>query len=291
MLRLAVLSALMAAGPLGAQFQPAQFEELSFDYNGEHYAYRLLTPPHVERGEHYPLLVFLHGAGERGRDNELSLKYLPEVMARSPYRDRHPAYVLVAQCREGQRWVEADWAAKRSSRMRPDPSPMMAMAMALVDKALRTLPIDLERVYLAGISMGGYGAWELAARRPGTFAALVPVCGGGDETTARLLASTPIWAWHGGADNVVWPERTRSMIEAIQKAGGTPKYTEREIPGGQAASRPPLRSSAEKRDTNSQICFLIPRRVPASGSGAEVGRHARVGDSRGCRRKLRAKFS
>jgi poly(3-hydroxybutyrate) depolymerase/lysophospholipase L1-like esterase len=229
MLRIVWFSLMIGVAALCVHAQDAQFEELSFEYNGEHYGYRLLTPPHVEAGQRYPLLVFLHGAGERGRDNQVSLKYLPEAMARTPYRDRHPAYVLVPQCRDGQRWVEADWAARRSSRMRPDPSPMMAMAMALVDKTLRTLPIDLDRVYLAGISMGGYGAWELAARRPGTFAAVVPVCGGGDEASAQLLASTPIWAWHGGADNVVWPERTRSMIEAIQRAGGTPKYTE--LPG------------------------------------------------------------
>ena len=229
MLRLAALSALMITGALAAEVQlaePTQYAELNFDYNGEHYAYRLLAPPHVEPGERYPLFVFLHGAGERGRDNEASLKYLPDRLAHAPYREQHPAYVLVPQCRDGQRWVEADWAARRSSRMRPDPSPMMAMAIALIDKTLRTLPIDLDRVYLAGISMGGYGAWELAARRPGTFAAVTPICGGGDETTAPLLASTPIWAWHGGADPVVPPERTRSMIASIRAAGGTPRYTE-----------------------------------------------------------------
>ncbi len=238
MLRIAWMGVLIGAVALGAsatqkelaetaQPEPqVQYAELNFDYGGEHYAYRLLAPPHVEPGERYPLLVFLHGAGERGRDNEASLKYLPELMARAPYRDRHAAYVLVPQCRDGQRWVEADWAAKRSSRMRPDPSPMMAMAMALLDGTLRTLPIDLDRVYLAGISMGGYGAWELAARRPGTFAAVVPVCGGGDEGTGQLLAFTSIWAWHGGADPVVPTARTRSMIEAIRAAGGTPKYTE-----------------------------------------------------------------
>lgn len=226
MSRLLALSALMTVVAWSAETQPAQFAELNFDYNGEHYAYRLLAPPRVEPGQRYPLLVFLHGAGERGRDNEVSLKYLPELMARAPYRDAHPAYVLVPQCRDGQRWVETDWAAKSSSRMRPEPSPMMAMAMALLDKTLRTLPIDLNRVYLAGLSMGGYGAWELAARRPGTFAGVVPVCGGGDEATAQLLASTPVWAWHGGADPVVPVGRTRSMIEAIRAVGGTPKYTE-----------------------------------------------------------------
>jgi poly(3-hydroxybutyrate) depolymerase/lysophospholipase L1-like esterase len=224
------LAILLAPHSAGAQtVSPAAqtaYEDRIFDFEGEHYAYRLLSPPKVEPGHVYPLLVFLHGAGERGRDDEASLKYLPDLMAEAPYRQQFPAFVLVPQSRDNQRWVEADWGARQSSPMRPDPSPMMAMAMGLLDKVLHESPVDLNRVYLAGISMGGFGAWELAARMPETFAAVVPVCGGGDERTARLLADTPLWAWHGDADTVVSPGRTRSMIEAIRKVGGSPKYTE-----------------------------------------------------------------
>jgi len=201
------------------------YADLVFDFEGEHYGYRLMAPLEVQPGKVYPLLVFLHGAGERGRDNEASLKYLPDLMAKAPCRQQFE-FVLVPQARSDRRWVEADWGERQSPPMRPDPSPMMAMAMGLLDKVLHENPIDLNRVYLAGISMGGFGAWELAARMPETFAAVVPVCGGGDVHTARLLAETPLWAWHGDADTVVWPDRSRSMIEAIRKVGGTPKYTE-----------------------------------------------------------------
>ncbi|HTQ53543.1 MAG TPA: DUF4038 domain-containing protein [Bryobacteraceae bacterium] len=228
MYRLVIRSCLaiaMFAAAMAAQ-EISPFQELFFDYQGDHYHYRLLAPAHVEDGRRYPLLLFLHGAGERGRDNERQLLYLPVRMARAPYRDAYPAYVLVPQARDGQRWVETDWAAPQSSRMRPEPSTMMAMAMALLDKTLRTLPVDLDRVYLAGLSMGGYGAWELAARRSGTFAALAPVCGGADEATAPLLASTPVWAWHGDADSVVAVGRTRSMIAALKSTGGEPRYSE-----------------------------------------------------------------
>ncbi len=207
----------------------SSFEEKTFSFDGVSYGFRVLSPPKLEPGRRYPLLYFMHGAGERGSDNQISLRFLPDQMARAPYRNQFPAFVVVPQCRLGHRWVEADWGAVVSSRMRPEPSPMMAMAMALLDQVLREYPVDSDRVYLAGVSMGGYGAWELAARRPGTFAALAPICGGGDEATARLLATLPIWTWHSALDAVVPSIRSRRMVEAIRAADGSPRYTE--LPG------------------------------------------------------------
>src|SRR5579871_2581835 len=87
-----------AAAAAAQEISP--FQELIFDYQGDHFHYRLLAPAHIEDGRRYPLLVFLHGAGERGRDNERQLLYLPERMARAPYRDAYPAFVLVPQARE-----------------------------------------------------------------------------------------------------------------------------------------------------------------------------------------------
>jgi predicted peptidase len=99
--------------------------------------------------------------------------------------------------------------------------------MAVVEEVTRNHPaIDRRRVYLTGISMGGFGAWSLAARYPEAFAAVVPVCGRGDPEQARLLVGVPLWAVHGEADTVVAPEGSRCMIEAIRAAGGTPQYTE-----------------------------------------------------------------
>ena len=100
------------------------------------------------------------------------------------------------------------------------------MAIAVLETSLKTLPVDKNRVYLTGLSMGGYGSWELAMRRPTVFAAVAPVCGGGDESQAARLKSLPIWAAHGDADRVVWPDRSRRMVEAVRKAGGHIRYTE-----------------------------------------------------------------
>jgi predicted peptidase len=89
--------------------------------------------------------------------------------------------------------------------------------------------VDEKRIYLTGLSMGGYGAWELAMRQPTRFAALAPICGGGDESQAAILKDIPVWAWHGDADPAVPVERSRRMIEAIKTAGGKPRYSE--LPG------------------------------------------------------------
>jgi predicted peptidase len=100
---------------------------------------------------------------------------------------------------------------------------------SLVDH-MRTLPsVDPQRVYLTGFSMGGYGAWGLAARRPDLFAAVVPICGGGDPRWGQALAAVPIWAVHGADDDVVPVRGSRDMIAAIRLAGGQPRYTE--LPG------------------------------------------------------------
>jgi predicted peptidase len=98
--------------------------------------------------------------------------------------------------------------------------------IAILDEVTAKNLIDPARVYLTGLSMGGYGAWELAERMPERFAALVPVCGGGDEAQASRLVGLPIWAWHGDEDTAVPVERSRRMIAAIEEAGGTPHYTE-----------------------------------------------------------------
>jgi predicted peptidase len=186
---------------------------------------QLLAPPTIEPGRRYPLVVFLHGAGERGRDNEKQLKYLPTWMAEPALRERHPCFLLAPQCREDERWVDISWADKKSTPQGPPTTDMLAVIAAL-NAVITAEPVDPGRIYLTGLSMGGYGSWDLAARQPERFAALLPICGGGDEATAPRLAKLPIWCFHGDADQVVPVERSRSMIAAVRAAGGGPKYSE-----------------------------------------------------------------
>jgi len=189
---------------------------------------QLLAPPAIEPGRSYPLVVFLHGAGERGRDNEKQLKYLPTWLAEPALRERHPCFLLAPQCREDERWVDISWADKKSTPQGPPTTDMLAVIAAL-NAVIAAEPVDPGRIYLTGLSMGGYGSWDLAARQPERFAALLPICGGGDEATAPRLAKLPIWCFHGDADKVVPVERSRTMIAAVRAAGGDPKYSE--LPG------------------------------------------------------------
>ena len=209
---------------------PFQARTVTVTEVGEAVEFRsqLLAPSVIEPGRRYPLVVFLHGAGERGRDNEKQLKYLPTWLAEPALRERHPCFLLAPQCREDERWVDISWADKKSTPQGPPTTDMLAVIAAL-NAVIAAEPVDPSRIYLTGLSMGGYGTWDLAARQPERFAALLPICGGGDEATAPRLAKLPIWCFHGDADEVVPVERSRTMIAAVRAAGGDPKYSE--LPG------------------------------------------------------------
>lgn len=189
----------------------------------------LLKPAKIESSKKYPVILFLHGAGERGSDNRAQLKHFPEKMSDVKRRERFPAFVIAPQCPAGKRWVEVNWGAGRSTPQAAEPTEPMQGAIAALQHVLKAEQADAARVYLIGLSMGGYGSWDLAARHPEWFAAVAPICGGGDERKAAALKDVPLWAWHGDKDTAVPVARSRAMIEAIRKAGGQPKYNE--LPG------------------------------------------------------------
>jgi predicted peptidase len=190
--------------------------------------YRLLKPTKIEPGKLYPLVLFLHGAGERGDDNKMQLLYFPELMASDANREKYPCYLLAPQCREGKKWVDVDWSAPKSSPQ-SDLGEEARAVLGMLDETERKYPVDRNRVYLTGLSMGGYGSWALAIQDPQRWAAVVPICGGADETQASKLVGVPIWAFHGSDDKAVPVERSQKMIAAIRAAGGSPKYSE--LPG------------------------------------------------------------
>jgi predicted peptidase len=199
------------------------------DYENEEFKYRLMAPAMVTKGKKYPLVVFLHGAGERGTDNELQLLYLPKLMAADAMREKFPCYFLAPQCRVGKQWVDVPWGDKKSTPMSEEATDQLKTVVQMIDLTLKESPIDTDRIYLTGLSMGGYGAWELAARQPKRFAALAPICGGGDENQASKL-KMPVWAFHGDNDGAVPVQRSQSMIAAIKKHGSkTVRYSE--LPG------------------------------------------------------------
>ena len=186
------------------------------------YSYRLLKPIDVDEDQR-PLLVFLHGMGERGSDNVKQLEYLPTWMCSPEWRERFDTFVLAVQCPGDEIWV-GSWEGAGTCRA-------MSAVEGAIEHLIESENIDPSRVYLTGLSMGGFGSWDLASRHPDWFAAVVPICGGGDPSFASRIADSgvPIWTVHGDADRVVPVDLTRTMVGAIRKADGRVGYTE--LPG------------------------------------------------------------
>jgi len=178
--------------------------------------YRIHMPEDLEAGQRVPLVLFLHGAGERGDDNAAQLVHGVKSIVDYSVRTKQPLILLAPQCPKG-----SGWGGRRNQAPNP-----LSLALRLVEQSIKTLPVDADRVYITGLSMGGYGTWTAIAQKPTLFAAAMPICGGGSPSDASKLVSVPVWVFHGGADSTVPPERSRAMVEAIQKAGGWPRYTE-----------------------------------------------------------------
>ena len=222
---LALEFAAMPPDEVVAQFDEQVHVYTGGEYKAEAFRYRLLKPQPIEPGKKYPVIVFLHGAGERGTDNRLQLLYFPEMMAKPENRQKFPCFLIAPQCRPEKQWVDVPWSAPKST-LPERPSDQLLAAMGMLDDVLAKYPVDRSRVYLTGLSMGGYGCWDAAARWPDRFSALAPICGGGDEATAARFARLPVFAVHGDADAAVPVARSRNMIAALKAAGGSPTYVE-----------------------------------------------------------------
>lgn len=152
----------------------------------------------------WPLVIFLHGSGERGADLRKVAKHGPPKLVEEGRA--LPFILLSPQCPAGQWWD-------------------LAALDVWLDEVARKYRVDPRRIYLTGLSMGGFGTWGWAQRSPERFAAILPVCGGGDPKAGVKLKDLPTWAFHGAKDKTVLPEKTEEMIAAIKEAGGEPRLT------------------------------------------------------------------
>lgn len=187
--------------------------------------YRLLKPANLDPEKKYPLVIFLHGAGERGTDNAAQLKHGAGAFAKPNAREKFPCFVFAPQCPKDKKWVEMDWGGA-SGTAPEDPGVMETLVLSAADELVQQLNIDRDRVYITGLSMGGFGTWDLITRHPDLFAAAIPVCGGGDKTKAAAAKAIPVWAFHGLEDKVVLPVRSQDMVAAMRAAGGKAMLTE-----------------------------------------------------------------
>ncbi|MDP1562975.1 MAG: prolyl oligopeptidase family serine peptidase [Pirellulaceae bacterium] len=166
--------------------------------------YLLSLPKGYEEQESWPVLLFLHGAGERGSDLNLVKTHGPPKLLEAG--KEFPFIVVSPQCPAGRWWESFELAV-------------------LLDEIEDNYKVDKQRIYVTGLSMGGFGTWALSAYQPKRFAAIAPICGGGEPMMTRFYAHVPTWAFHGDQDNVVPLARSESMVEGMKKVGGDVKFT------------------------------------------------------------------
>lgn len=229
-----LMLSLSLASPASARKQQTGFLDRTLSLQGTTYKYQVFLPDNWTPKQNWPIILFLHGYGERGSDGLLQTDVgLPHAIRLD--RSRFPAVVVIPQCLMDHWWTQQQ---------------MEQMALAALAAAAKDFKGDRKRTYLTGLSMGGFATWDIASRYPGKFAAVVPVCGGiiippdllahfpdlardaypddpGSYTqVAKKIGKTPVWIFHGGADDTVPVTNSRKMNEALTVAGGNVKYTE-----------------------------------------------------------------
>ncbi len=208
------------------------YEKRQFEWEGNTMSYRILFPEGYDRTKQYPLVLFLHGGGECGNDNEKQLVHGASLFLKKENRRDYPCIVLVPQCPADSYWSSAkinreqypidvtfDYSASMTKGL--------TLANALLHDIMDTEAVDKSRIYITGLSMGGMGTFELVWREPDLFAAAVPICGGGDaKAYTERLPKVPFRIFHGNADGVVSVEESRKMYAALQARGAEVSYTE-----------------------------------------------------------------
>ena len=197
---------------------------------GETFAYRMAAPQFPKEGAKYPLILFLHGSGECGTDNQRQIKVgVPTLVSTLMKRAKpEPFIMVVPQCQNGNWWIKRlamneNYAAER------EPMPSLEVVLELIRHLVEERQADPDRLYITGLSLGGFGTWDAIQREPDLFAAAVPICGGGDVRRARDIRKLPIWVFHGDADTNVKVECSRRMVAALKNNGNRKmRYTEYE---------------------------------------------------------------
>ncbi|MFT3902841.1 MAG: prolyl oligopeptidase family serine peptidase [Niabella sp.] len=225
-----ILLVLLAGQQIGAQ-DFSQFQKFWFAQSKETLPYRILLPENYNPQQKYPLVLFLHGSGESGNDNELQLVHGARLFLDEQNRKQYPAIVVFPQNALNSSWSNmqtvSDEKGERSFYFVPGgtPSTSMRLLTSLVDNLFKQYKIRRDQVYVMGLSMGGMGTFEIVNRMPGMFAAAVPICGGASTATAANLKGTAWWVFHGAKDDVVLPKYSEEMVKAMKRNGVNVKFT------------------------------------------------------------------
>lgn len=208
---------------MAAAGEPGTVAKVWKDGDGGELLYRWHEPEKKEQGAVFPLVLFLHGAGERGDDNRAQIKHGVADILKWTAENDQPCFLLAPQCPKEVWWAELD---RETMNLMPGgkPEKPLLRVLKLVEEVMEKQSVDPGRVYVTGLSMGGYGTWSMLATVPEKIAAAMPVCGGGDPESVAKFAKVPVWVFHGAKDGAVPLASSERMVEALKKAGGEPKF-------------------------------------------------------------------
>lgn len=199
---------------------------------GDTLPYRILLPEGYDKSKKYPLVLFLHGGGERGRDNEKQLTHGVKLFLDAENRKKYPCIVVAPQCMPDSQWP----SAKYDRTQRPlqlafnytyPISKALQAVTELTNNIIKKESVDKKQVFITGLSMGGMGTFEMVARNPDMFAAAAPICGGGDPNAyTKKQTKTRYWLFHGDSDSVIEAKHSRTMNERLKQLKANVHYTE-----------------------------------------------------------------
>ena len=224
-LRLLLIAALAPGGASVLASDTNEFlARIHTNAAGRTLPYRLLLPKHYDPARVYPVILYFHGAAGRGDDNSKQLDWGPRLFLDPAVRDKYDFFLVAPQCPRSGGWMES--ALGNPAGVKEGEA--LSLSLDLVAEVLpMEFRLDPKRRYLTGVSMGGHVVWATLVRRPGFFAAAVPVCSGGDSNfVTRTAAKCPVWAFHSDDDHLVPVQLARDMVQAWRKQGGVGKYTE-----------------------------------------------------------------
>jgi predicted peptidase len=214
------------------------YEKRLFISGGDTLPYRLLLPKNYDGLKKYPIVFFLHGAGERGNDNERQLGSAANLFLKDSLREKYTAIVVFPQCPKGGSWSSSKWVFDTIPNQKPDPTKPkghfefppnatatkeMKLLMKLIGDLENKYKLDKERFYVGGFSMGAMGTFELVNYMQNKFAAAFPICGGAHVETAKNMRKTSWWMFHGGKDLLILPESSEKMAVALKSYGADVK--------------------------------------------------------------------
>lgn len=207
------------------------FKKKNYISGNDTLPYRILLPLNYDASKKYPLVLFLHGSGERGRDNESQLMNGSSLFLRDSVREKYPAIVVFPQCMYESYWSNVNRDYTKSGEERyvfqtgGEPTVAMKLLQKLLKKIIRQYPVEKRQVYAGGLSMGGMGTFEIVWRKPKLFAAAFPICGGADTASAKKFRKVHWWIFHGAKDDVVLPKFSQRIVTALEALQADVKFT------------------------------------------------------------------